>query len=231
LGDCGYGCGPILRIGGNVPQVTAIKAQQRRRDRANIYLDGEYAFSLQKILAAELVRDQELTAQEIAELRARDLAERAYERSLRYLSYRPRSEQEMRRYLENKDVEPDVITQVIDRLRRMRLIDDAAFAEFWVENRENFRPRGAWALRGELRQKGVPSDLIEGALSDLDEESAALRASEQVVRRYARLDHDTFLRRFMGYLQRRGFPYGLSRRIVEQRWAELQQDGSGENGS
>ena len=214
-----------------MPQVTAIKAQQRRRDRANIFLDGEYAFSLQKILAAELVRDQELTTQEIAELQARDLAERAYERSLRYLSYRPRSEQEMRRYLENKDVEPDVITQVIDRLRRMRLLDDAAFAEFWVENRESFRPRGAWALRGELRQKGVASEVIEEALSDLDEESAALRASEQAVRRYARLDYETFFRRFVGYLQRRGFPYGLSRRMVELRWSELHQDESEENDS
>ncbi len=214
-----------------MPQVTAIKAQQRRRDRANIFLDGEYAFSLQKILAAELVRDQELTTQEIAELQARDLAERAYERSLRYLSYRPRSEQEMRRYLENKDVEPDVISQVIDRLRRMRLLDDAAFAEFWVENRESFRPRGAWALRGELRQKGVASEVIEEALSDLDEESAALRASEQAVRRYARLDYETFFRRFVGYLQRRGFPYGLSRRMVELRWSELHQDESEENDS
>ncbi len=212
-----------------MPQVTAIKAQQRRRDRANIYLDGEYAFSLQKILAAELVRDQQLTQEEIAELKARDLAERAYERSLRYLSYRPRSEQELRRYLENKDVEPDAIIQVIDRLKRMRLLDDAAFAEFWVENRDAFRPRGAWALRGELRQKGISSDLIEEALSDLDEEAAALRASERAVRRYARLDRETFLRRFMGYLQRRGFPYGLSRRIVEHRWAELHPDEDAED--
>jgi regulatory protein len=207
-----------------VPQVTAIKAQQRRRDRANIYLDGEYAFSLQKVLAIQLALGQMLTPQEIATLQAQDVAERAYERTLRYLTYRPRSEQEVQRYLERKSVEPDVIAQVLQRLKRARLLDDAAFAEFWVENREAFRPRGAWALRGELRQKGVASEVIEDAVSDLDEEASAMRAGEQATRRYARLDRETFFRRMLGYLQRRGFGYGISRQVAEHCWAQLQAD-------
>lgn len=212
-----------------MPQVTAIKAQRRRRDRANIYLDGEYAFSLQKIVAAQLTLGQNVSAQEIAKLQAQDVAERAYERTLRYLTYRPRSVQEVERYLEGKKVEPDVIAQVIQRLRRAHLLDDAAFAEFWVENREAFRPRSAWALRGELRQKGIAAEVIEDAIGDLDEEASALRAGEQAVRRYARLDRDTFFRRMMGYLQRRGFGYGVSRQVVEHYWDQLQAEAPDED--
>jgi regulatory protein len=218
-------------LGGMVPQVTAIRAQQRRRDRANIFLDGEYAFSLQKVLAAELTQGQELTPPAIAELQARDATERAYERALRYLAYRPRSEQEVRRYLTDKSVEPDAAEQVIRRLRRVRLIDDEAFAEFWVENREAFRPRGAWALRSELRQKGVSSHVIESALDDLDEHDSAMRAAEQALRRYARLDRDTFFRRMMGYLQRRGFAYGVSRQVTEHCWAQAEQSQGDPEGS
>ncbi len=212
-----------------MPQVTAIKAQQRRRDRANVYLDGEYAFSLQKVLAAQLALGQTLTPQEIATLQAQDVAERAYERTLRYLAYRPRSVQEVQRYLERKEVEPDVIAQVIRRLQRVRLLDDAAFAEFWVENRETFRPRGAWALRGELRQKGVSSEVIDAAISDLDEEESAMRAGEQAARRYARLDRETYFRRMMGFLQRRGFGYGVSRQVVEHYWGQVQADQNGQH--
>lgn len=204
-----------------MPEVTAIKAQRRRRDRANVYLDGEYAFSLQRTLVAELTQGQVLSTAQVAAIRERDLVEFAYERSLGYLSYRPRSEQEVRRYLERKAVDPAVIEQVIERLVRVRLLDDAAFAEFWVENREAFRPRGEWALQGELRQKGVAAEVIEAALSDLDAESSAMRASEQAMRRYAKLDYEVFMRRMMGFLQRRGFAYGVARQVARQRWSEL----------
>ncbi len=217
--------------GEKVPEVTAIKAQRRRKDRANVYLDGEYAFSLQKMLAAQLVVGQQLSSQEREALEAQDVVERAHERALHYLTYRPRSAQEVQRYLERKQVPPEVISQVVERLKRARLLDDAAFAEFWIENRETFRPRGAWALSSELRQKGVAPDVIQAALADLDEEDSAHRAGEQALRRYARLDHDTFFRRMMGYLQRRGFGYGISRRVAEHCWDELQAQQSAEGNS
>ena len=213
-----------------MPKVTGLKAQKRRRDRANVYLDGEYAFSLQKILAVRLVVGQELSDQEIAALRAEDEAERAYERTLNYLSYRPRSKDEIQRYLEGKKVAEEVISQVIARLQRAKLIDDRAFADFWVENRETFRPRGAWALRAELRQKGIASEIIESALDELDEKASALKAGERGARRYANLDRETFFRRMLGYLQRRGFGYGIARQVVDHYWEQVQNHQEPESG-
>lgn len=205
-------------------RITAIRAQKKNRERANVYLDGEYAFSLHKLLAARLAVGQELSEQEIQQLQAQDLVEKAYERALRYLAYRPRSEREIRQYLQKKAVDSQTVDAVVARLRRVHLIDDVAFANFWIENREAFRPRGTWMLRGELRQKGVASEVIEQALSQHDEEQSAFMAGERAMRRYRTLDRDTFYRRMLGYLQRRGFTYSLARRVTDHYWSSISED-------
>jgi regulatory protein len=199
-------------------EVTALKQQKRRRDRANVYLDGEYAFSLQKIVAARLRVGQTLTAEEIKVLQAEDATELAFERSLRYLSYRARSVEEVRRYLARKEVEPEAAEQVIERLERAGLLDDADFARQWVENRETFRPRSRFALKMELRQKGVSSRLAEQATEGLDEDASARRAADRKAQQLARYDEDTFRKRLLAYLARRGFGYGIARHVVDDLW-------------
>jgi regulatory protein len=211
-------------------KLTAIRAQQRERGRVNIDLDGEYAFSLQTILAARLTVGQDLSAQQIEQLQAADVVEKALERALGYLSYRPRSTDEIRRYLGKRALEPEAIEQVIQRLERAGLVDDRQFADFWVENRETFRPRGAWVLRAEMRQKGIAEPVISAALDDLDERASAMRAAEPAARRYRRQEKDDFWRHLMGFLQRRGFPYGVAREVTEHYWEQVQSDSEPEPG-
>ena len=202
-------------------KITAFRAQQKRRDRVSVFLDDEYAFSLHRIVAAELTVGQDLTDQEVASLERRDAIEVGYERSLHYLSFRPRSEWEMRRHLQRKGLGDDETGSVLSRLRQARLIDDLDFARFWVENREAFHPRGSWALRAELRQKGIDSAIIDSVLSDVDEETSAMRVAERAARRLARLDERAFRHRLLGRLQRRGFNYDVSRRVTDSLWRQV----------
>ena len=201
-------------------EVTALKAQRRKRNRVNVFLDGDYAFSLQRILAGKLRVGEELTAEEIADLKAEDVREVAYERSLHYLSYRPRSVWEMRRYLQKKGVDEETIDEVLQRLSKAGFVDDVEFAHFWVENRKRHRPRGPWALRDELRRKGVSNDVIEQVLEDkdLEEEKGAMRVAEKKLRRLLGLDERTFRRRMWGYLKRRGFSYNICRQVTDHFW-------------
>jgi regulatory protein len=195
--------------------ITALKRQQRRRDRVNVFLDGEFAFGLQDILAARLALGEELGEEQVGELLRLEATERAYERVLHFLGYRPRSVAEVRQYLQQKDVSEAASEQVIERLRRARLLGDRAFAEFWVSNRQSHRPKGAWALRSELAAKGVDRDTVAQALEGLDEEGDALRAAERQALKLEQVDDATFRRRLVGFLQRRGFGYDVSRRVTE----------------
>ena len=207
-------------------RITALKFQKRNRDRVNVYLDGRFAFGLAAIEAAHLRVGQVLSDEEIARLKERDQVERAVQRAMDLLSYRPRSEAEIRRRLRGKGHDEVTIAEAMDRLRRIGLLDDESFARYWVENRFQFNPRGVVALRQELRQKGVEDRIIEAVLAEYDEEEAAARAVERAVRRLRHLDGPTFRRRLGDYLRRRGFSYDLIHPLVEQAVAERAPEGT-----
>jgi regulatory protein len=204
-------------------QITALRFQKRGQRRVNVYLDGDYAFALQAVLAAPLRVGQTLSSEAICELQKRDAAENAYEKALAYLSYRPRSRAEVVTYLEGRKVETEVANMVVDRLAKAGLLDDEAFAQFWVENREQFRPRGTRALRWELQRKGVPPAAIERALQTIDETESAYRAGHERARRLGQLDRQTFRQKLGGFLQRRGFAYDVVSDAVERLWREAER--------
>lgn len=204
-------------------QITALRIQRRNRNRVNVYLDGRFAFGLAAIEAARLRVGQVLSDEEIARLRQRDTAERAAEQALDLLSYRPRSEAEIRERLA-KRYDPETATEVLERLRRSGLVNDREFAQYWVQSRLQYNPRGAVALRQELYQKGVDESAIEEALAEYDEEEAAIRAAQTARRKLRGLPPDTFRRRLTDYLLRRGFPYGIVRAVVQQVLADSPSD-------
>jgi regulatory protein len=204
--------------------VTRLQKQQRRQDRVSVFLDGEYAFSLALDLAIELHRGQELNEDEIERLRTRDEVRSALDRAMRFLAYRPRSAAEVSRYLREKEVSEAAQHSVLQRLRELELVDDVAFAQWWVENRLQHQPRGAIALRSELSARGVPSEVIEEAISDLDEEGVASGLAVRRAHRYEGLDRRTFDKRLGGYLRRRGFSYEAVRGALNDAWDRLQRD-------
>ena len=208
--------------------ITGLQAQKRNPKRVNVYLDGTYAFPLDLAVAMQegLRRGQELSDADIARLTAADDAEKAYNRALALLSYRPRSTAEVRRNLEGKKTPPHVVDQVIRRLTASGLLDDAAFARVWVENRAAFSPRSARLLGYELRQKGVAANDIDTALS-VDDQASALEAARRRARAYARLDHDGFRRKLLPFLQRRGFGYEDATNAVETVWREIHTESFG----
>jgi len=204
-------------------RITALKAQQRDKERVNIYLDGEYAFSLKAIVAARLRVGRSLPDEEIDALLREDSFQKAYDQALDFLSYRPRSQAEVVRYLRRKEMPPQVSEEVIRRLTAAGLVDDVSFARYWVENRESFNPRSPRMLSYELRQKGLDSETISQALEGLDEEGSAYRAAAKRAGRWARLDRESFRRKAGSFLKRRGFSYQVIESVLNRLWEELSE--------
>jgi regulatory protein len=204
--------------------VTAIKQQKRNPTRVNIYLDGVYAFPLAKIVAAWLKIGQELSPEKIDELKGKDSIEAAYQRALNFLSYRPRSQAEVERNLRKNEIAEEVISGVVERLKNAKLLDDSEFGRIWVENRSAFRPRGAYALRAELRQKGLSDEAIEQTLQGLPEADLVRQAAERKARQLQNLDWPTFRTKLSAHLSRRGFGYGLVSEACQAAWQTIHQD-------
>jgi regulatory protein len=196
--------------------ITALRFQKRNKNRVNVYIDDRFAFGLAAIEAAHLRVGQTLNDDDVARLQRQDNVERAYERALNFLSYRPRSEAEVRRRLREKDVPDEVVEVVVERLTRAGLLDDREFTRYWVENRLQFNPRGARALRHELWEKGVPAPIIADALAGFDEKASARKTAESRARQLAHLEPRDFRRRLGAYLARRGFSYAVIEPLIEE---------------
>lgn len=202
-------------------KITALEVQKRNKARVNVYLDDAYAFSLTLDEAARLHKGQVLSDAEIAALRGQDTVAQAVDSASRFLSYRPRSVQEVRQNLVEKDFPDPVIEAALERLTALGYLDDHAFATFWVGQRNSFKPIGTRALRYELRQKGISEQIIEEMLAGLDVDDAAYRAALPQVRRLRGSSRQDFEQKILGFLQRRGFSYDAARTTLRQLQDEL----------
>ncbi len=118
-------------------------------------------------------------------------------------------------------------TAVLARLAHLDLIDDRAFASFWVETREQFSPRGSHALKNELRLKGVERDVVDELVDEEKDEERALIAGRKKALSLLHLpsmDYATFRTRLGSFLQRRGFGYEVSTRTVRTLWKEMRSE-------
>ena len=207
-------------------EITSINEQKRNPQRVNICLDGVFAFGLSRMAAAWLKPGQKLSAADIDRLVNEDELEVAYQKALNYLSYRARSENEVRQSLIGKGFAPSICDDTIVRLKEDGYVDDKDFAVLWIENRSTFRPRSYKLLSMELHQKGLPDDIINKALEDFHtpEQTLAYQAAKSKAERYRALDWLSFRKKMEGFLSRRGFTYATSNLVVKKIWDELRNE-------
>lgn len=201
-------------------KITAIEAQKKNSNRVNVYLDGEFAFGLERITAAWLRVGQELDEKKIERLQAEDARERALRQALLFLGYRARSESEIRRNLRKHEFAEAVIEETLERLRRDGLANDEQFARAWVENRSVFRPRSRRLMALELRRKGLDDAAAKSALEAVDDEALACEAARKRAARLKGLEWSEFRIKLSGFLARRGFSYSVIASAVARVWNE-----------
>jgi regulatory protein len=175
-----------------------------------------------------------------AERAAIDDPELVLAAAARFLEARPRSEAEVRRRLGSAGYRRELVDQAVAKLVELGYLDDQAFARSWVESRDRARPRGAIALRRELRLKGIDAGTIDATLDERTEaegdadETAALRLLDRNRQTLARVANPRARRqRAYALLARNGFDpeicARLSRGVVETEGA--QPDGTESEGA
>lgn len=210
-------------------RVTAIE-RQRRHGRVNVFLDGRFALGLcqQAALVAGLRVGHEIDEAALQALHQSEVSQRALTAALRLLSYRSRSEAELRDRLCRRGTPPALVVETLSRLRQRGLVDDAAFARAWVDGRQRSGPRGKRLLARELRAKGVAQATARAALEGVDEDEAAVRAATRRAQALRGLPYGDFQRRLGGFLRRRGFGYETAQVAVRHLWQRAAGDQGGE---
>jgi len=127
--------------------------------------------------------------------------------ALWFLKFRPRSEAEVRAYLAKKGGQAQDINEVVDKLKRMKFVDDEEFIKFWLRRRQA-RPRASWIIKLELKKLGVASELIDRVLGD--QKQADRQRATQLTEKLRGKDRE----KVIAALARRGFDWDTIKVVV-----------------
>jgi len=160
-----------------------------------------------------------------------DFYEKYLAAALRFLSYRPRSEKEVRDNLlkkfsrspfpeEYKQDAEHAIERVIQFLLAQKFLDDSAFVKSWVRNRTEYKQKSKWLIIKELQEKGIKKEFIEKVLAEEDspeinEYIQAKTLVEKRINKYIDLPHQQLYQKLGAYLGRRGYRWEIIKRSID----------------
>lgn len=149
-----------------------------------------------------------------------DLFEKYCALSFKCLSYRPRSEKEVKDYLTKKRAPNDIIARVLTFLKEKKFLDDVEFTKWWIEQRNQFRSKGSEILKFELKQKGISAAIIQKFYTKSSEiQKIDLENAKKFIERKARRIHLTEKAgrlKLMHLLSRRGYRYDTITKAIDE---------------
>jgi len=152
-----------------------------------------------------------------------EVLDRYYNLSLRYLSYRARSEKEIKDYLHKKQLRAknltdEIIIEIIERLKSYNFINDSLFAKAWIADRRQIKNKPTQVIRFELKQKGINEEVISKYLDRDDSKDSDLENAKKLANKkmdfYRNLPEDKRREKVMGYLLRKGFSYDVVKKAI-----------------
>ena len=148
-----------------------------------------------------------------------DNLNKSFKAANRFISYRPRSELEIREKLLTK-FPSSLVQKTIDLLKSQNKINDSLFAKFWVDKYTNSSYRSSSFIKTELIKKGLDPDIINGAIEEIDDEHLAFLSARKAIKNFLPDNYQSFTKKILNTLNYRGFDYSLSCKIAEELWRE-----------
>ena len=197
-------------------KITGLKQGVKNPDRVNVYVNSKFAFSLDvaQVVDFGIKIGLEISAEQVEEFKKASEFGKLYQRALEWVLVRPRSKKELYDYLYKKvfekKLDKNYIGGIIEKLENKNYINDAKFAEYYVENRFVKKGISAKRLKMELMKKGVAKEIIEEVLKDSGRDEA-----EEIKKVIAKKRNKYDDEKLTQYLCRQGFQYDLVREMIQ----------------
>lgn len=212
--------GSSYSLGKKSRSITAIKPAVKNENRANIFIDDKFAFSLDlaQVVDFKLKVGKTLEEPEIKKLKKASNFGKLYQRTLEWVLTRPRSIREAKDYLKKKQfdkkdysITDEDIEKVLETLIEKRYLDDQKFTKYYIENRFTKKGISKKRLKLELTKKGIDSETVERALEESGRDETE-EIKKVIAKKRARYEDEKLLQ----YLVRQGFDYELVKSILDQ---------------
>lgn len=204
-----------------MPQITDIAPQKKKENRFNIFIDGKFAFGIdaENFIKFKLKVGRIISSDEESEINQSQEFEYLLDRTLNFLSFRPRSKKEVLDYLAKRIATKNnikfaeaqkstLIEKVIKKLQKYKYLNDEEFTKWWIKSRAQSSPKGPFALKYELAKKGIDKNIIEKEITkSVNPKKLAKAAIEKKIKGWRKLELLEFKKKFFQYLAFRGFDY------------------------
>lgn len=207
-------------------RITRIEAQKKHPDRKSIFADGKFlaGVSDETLLRLALRTGDELSPETVKALQRTEELWSARNAALRLLSYRPRTEREIRDKLREKEYPDTDIAATIEDLKRSGLVNDEEFARMFLRDALSLRPKGKFALKRKMLLLGLEKSIVEQVLheafSQVNQEDVAFEAARRFLRKGRGLkqaeDPAATRNRLANYLARQGYGWDTIGPVIKK---------------
>ncbi|WP_172252907.1 regulatory protein RecX [Saccharibacillus deserti] len=200
-------------------QVTLVELLRRPRSSYRIYFGPHYITVHESTMVRYgMTKGSFFNKEEVDEIVNANERQIAYAQAINYLSFRSRTSGEIEQKLLEKELDPDAIADTVQRLQEENLIDDAAYAQEWAQQRVTGRKKGKVLVKQELKRKGVDAELIDDALDALGEDDEMRSAEELAAKKWRTTKGDLWdrKRKTAAFIMRRGFSSDIARRALDR---------------
>ena len=202
-----------------------IKVTKVEKDKGNFY---QISFdNKQKIRVSEdllvrfrLLKDSEVDDATLAEIKKNAGYDVGIQMAMNYISYQLRTEQEMYRYLKDKEINLEDSKKIIHRMKELRLIDDVNYGKSYIRTQMRLSDKGPQSVMQKLRQKGLKDEVIQQVMGMYTKEAQfdiAYKTAEKSLKTIRGKSHKETLQKLRVKLMQKGF----SADIISQVMAEL----------
>jgi regulatory protein len=212
-----------------MPMITKISAQKENTERFNLFIDGKYAFSVDADVLAkfQLSKGKELSALDLTEIEYQDDIRKGVNSAIQFLSFRMRSEKEVRDYLKKSELDETIIQEVIHKLYERKYLNDLDFAKAYVRTQMNTTKKGPVILKQELQVKGIKGNEIDLALEEYSSElqtENAMALAEKTIKQNQKLAQKMIQQKIEQVLMRKGFLHKTISIVLEEAAFEKDED-------
>ena len=212
-----------------MPIITAIEPQKKNKERVNVYIEGEYAFSvgMETAYHFQMKKGQEISYDALNAAVREDNEKYGFDLAVRYLSYSMRTQKEVEDHLKRKEMDEGVIQQVIQKLAHYNYIDDEQYARAYLTDHLNFGGKSIKLLAYQLGQKGISKETIQSVLSDEDyqkEEENLEHLVKNLMKKNQSLEKRKRNDKIMRSLASKGYQYGQIRPLIEQLGDDIDEE-------
>ena len=199
-----------------MPIITAITAQSKNIDRANLFVDNKFYCGIAKILVGshKLKVGQEISLKQLDELIFESDKEKAFLYAMNYISRYTSTKKQLANKLYEKGYLKQIVDYVVEKTEKFGYINDLDYAKCYIEY--NKRLKGKVRLKSELKAKGISSEILAIVLEDFEDNSNSVYDLAKKHSKNKDINDPNYVAKLNRYLAYKGFDWSAISSCIEK---------------